>query len=117
MGFSPAILNSEAKNKKLKDVNLDKLDKGQVDLLLGLTQVMKGWSGKLDIIIDMFAVGSEENVEQLVGRVRTPYEGKTLAMYIQCYSYLPTYKNKKVTRILNSLSFTESKGVFNVSTC
>ena len=114
LGYNPAILNSESKNKKLKDENLMKFDIGEVDLLLALTQVMKGWSGKLDYIIELFAVGSEENVEQLIGRLRTPYGNKPIPKFIQCYSYLPTFKNKKVTRILNGLGFTIPKGVLNV---
>lgn len=116
-GFSPAILNSEVKNKKLKTENLEKLKSGEVDFLLGLTQLMKGWSGELDYILDPFAVGSDEAVEQLIGRLRTAYDGKLVARYIQLYSYLPTYKNKKVTRILNNLDFTIPKGVFDVPTC
>jgi len=117
LGYSPAILNSQSKNKKLKEINLEKLDKGEVDLLLGLNQITKGWSGKLDVIIDLFAVSSEENAEQLVGRLRTPYKGKPTPKYIQLYSAYPTYKNKAITRMVDNLSFTIFEGEYNAVTC
>jgi len=113
LGFTPAIMNSEAKNVKRKDENFIKFKNNELDMFIGLNQLMKGVSAPIEIIVDMFAVGTEENVEQLVGRVRTPFEGRKDASIIQLLSKFKTSKNRKVEQFLKALNFTDFKGDWN----
>lgn len=110
VGFRGAIMNSERVNLKLKEENLRKLNTGEINCLAGLTQLLKGWSGNLDVIIDLFAVGSQENTEQLLGRVRTKFEGKEQPIYIQLQSKYATNKNQRVLRWLKDLDMSNFKG-------
>ena len=116
VGFTGAVMNSESKNLKEKENNLLKLDSGEVNCLAGLNQLLKGWSGKLDVIIDLFSVGSQENVEQLLGRVRTKFDGKTQPMFIQLQSKYTTSKNEKVLRWLKDLPMGNFKGAYDATT-
>lgn len=106
MGHKVAIFNSEASNLKLKESNLSKLESAEIKFITGLGQLLKGWSGKLDVIVDLFSVGSRENTEQLIGRLRTPFDGKQTPLFIQLTPSVITNKNIKVKNYLSNLDFT-----------
>jgi superfamily II DNA or RNA helicase len=110
LGFKVGIMNSEPHNLKVKNETLDKFKEGELDLIVGLGQLMKGVSAPIEVIVDFFAVGNSEATEQLVGRARTVFEGRKCAKYIQLTSKYTTNKNDKVLKYLNNLDFTNFKG-------
>ena len=103
LGIRCDIFNSEYGNKRLQSYNLELLNSGAGMIFTGFGVMMKGVSVVLDVIIGLAPAGGEEALQQLVGRAKTPYEGKIEPVYINCVSKYLTRKDRRVISILNKL--------------
>lgn len=104
IGLNTCVFNSEAVNKKLQQDNLDKVNKGDITLFTGLDVMVKGVSiPRLEIIINLMGVSSEENLSQLIGRLKTKCEGKGTPLFIHCVPTGYNYKSNKTIEILRDM--------------
>jgi len=108
LGLTTCVFNSDAINKKVQSENLEKVKDGTITLFSGLNVLLKGISiPKLEVVINLMSIGSEENLTQLLGRLKTKYEGKTSPLFINVTGKFGSYKTER-KYIRNYMSTTRS---------
>jgi len=108
LGYTTCVFNSESKNKKAQDENIQKVKDGEIQLFTGLNVMLKGVSiPRLSLVINMMALSSKENVDQLVGRLKTKFDNKPEPLFINYVPKWGTYKSNKVIDILEELDNVE----------
>jgi len=102
LGITTCVFNSEAINKKRQADNLQAVADGTITMFAGLNVLLKGVSiPRLEVVVNLFAVGSIENLQQLVGRLKTKHKGKGTPLFISCK---PKFGNGKSDRVAGWLT-------------
>jgi len=108
LGYTTCVFNSEARNKKVQDENIQKVKDGKIQIFTGLNVMLKGVSiPRLSLVINMMALGSKENVDQLVGRLKTKFDNKPEPLFINYIPKWGNYKSSKISDILDELDNVE----------
>jgi len=104
LGITTCVFNSEAKNKKAQDSNMEKVNNGDITLFTGLNVLLKGVSiPRLSIVINLMAISSSEDLTQLVGRLKTKFNGKPSPIFINVTPKFHTYKTQKISELLTDM--------------
>lgn len=104
LGITSCTFNSELKNKKLQDDNMQKVKDGDIKLFTGLNVMLKGVSiPRLSLVLNLMSISSEENLTQLLGRLKTKLDGKPTPLFININPKWDTFKTGKITELLEDM--------------
>jgi len=104
LGITSCTFNSELKNKKLQDDNMQKVKDGDIKLFTGLNVMLKGVSiPRLSLVLNLMSISSEENLTQLLGRLKTKLDDKPSPLFININPKWDTFKTGKITELLEDM--------------